>query len=103
MEQACTPTLPARPSPVRPYPLTGKALAEIREAQRGGKMTQHALGKVLGYSDTSANATVSKLENGSACPTAHALARLHLLDRDGTAKLLDALAKDIASGAGADG
>jgi hypothetical protein len=62
------------------------------------------MGRLLGYSDTSANATVSKLENGSACPTAHALARLYQLDSEGTGRLLAALASDLndlAAGMGA--
>lgn len=99
MEQAneTTPSRPARPAPDRPYRSAGEELLKIREKGRGGKLTQHALGKLLGYSDTSANATVSKLENGSACPTAHALARLHVLDPEGTGRLLSALAKDIGA------
>lgn len=76
----------------RAYSRTATAIRGIRK--RLGD-TQHAFGRRLGYADTSANATISKLEAGTSRPTAEVIAGIFAADRVGAVELLTALAEDI--------
>lgn len=95
MEQA--PAYDPSPAPPPVYRLTGAVIRRLRLALG---MLQHELGVALGYRNSSANTTISKMESGRILPTSVALARLAQLcqasgvEPDAARDLLRAIAAD---------
>lgn len=79
-------------APAGPWASTG---AQVRELRQRLGLTQHDLGVRVGYSGSSANATICKVEHGMIClPTDKLAALARLEGYTSASQLLGAVAED---------
>lgn len=79
-------------APAGPWASTG---AQVRELRHRLGLTQHDLGVQVGYSASSANATICKVERGMVClPTDKLAALAQLENYTSASRLLGAVAMD---------
>ncbi len=79
-------------APAGPWASTG---AQVRELRHRLGLTQHDLGVQVGYSASSANATICKVERGMVClPTDKLAALAQLENYTSASQLLGAVAED---------